>query len=306
MQQDKRNEKIYDTGYRILEVFKLLLEKDISKNDLIESIKSNKCFENVYTKEAFIKYFNTLELSGLRIKKNKNVYHLENALYTLGLNENEIESLFEVIGFINKLHNKTNEQIIKNTLLKIVKYIDDDIKEDVKRAILQEPDKLSPEENLISRLENLIDEQQIVIITYYKKTNNIESVTLELKEIIEKNNIIYLSGYDREHKRNKKICVEAIVSIKQSPKRITNSFSNNNVIFELYGRLASAYKLRPNEISLGFYQGFLSVSSTEEDKEALIKRLLRYGENCKIIKPLYVQQDFVNLIDEMIKNLKEE
>ena len=105
-------EKNYDTGIRILEVLKILLEKDISKQELIERIKSNALFENVYTNEAFIKYFNTLEILGVEMDKNKRIYAIKKALSTIQITKEEKEVLLGIILHIKKLHNKDNESIL--------------------------------------------------------------------------------------------------------------------------------------------------------------------------------------------------
>ena len=40
-----------------------------------------------------------------------------------------------------------------------------------------------------------------------------------------------------------------------------------------------------------------------EDKELLMLRLLKYGENCKIVKPQYLQEEMMEITNEMLKNL---
>ena len=58
----RKTEKNFDTSLRILEVLKVLLNENIKKIDLIEKLKANSKAGVVYTQEAFIKYFNTLEI----------------------------------------------------------------------------------------------------------------------------------------------------------------------------------------------------------------------------------------------------
>ena len=76
----KKSEKNHDTGLRVLEVLKILLENEVAKKDLIVQIKTNNLVENVYTYEAFLKYFNTLEFAGFNVCRDKNKYKLINAL----------------------------------------------------------------------------------------------------------------------------------------------------------------------------------------------------------------------------------
>ena len=78
----------------------------------------------------------------------------------------------------------------------------------------------------------------------------------------------------------------------------------NSIVFEVYGRLAALYKLKPSEKVLDFSNNHLTISNTEEDKDALLLRLLKYGENCKIIRPKAVQEEFIKLTNEILKKLE--
>ena len=73
-----KSEKNFDAGLRVLEVLKVLLNENLKKIDLIEKLKSNAVVECVYTQEAFVKYFNTLEAMGFELERVKNQYILLN------------------------------------------------------------------------------------------------------------------------------------------------------------------------------------------------------------------------------------
>ena len=81
----KSYDKNNDTGLRILEILKILIQSDVTKHDLIDKLCQNSKIENVHTQEAFIKYFNTLEASGFKINKENKIYKLENSFVTLAL-----------------------------------------------------------------------------------------------------------------------------------------------------------------------------------------------------------------------------
>ena len=104
--------------------------------------------------------------------------------------------------------------------------------------------------------------------------------------------------------RNRKISISAIKEMKQSPKKASGVSMLNSVVFEVYGRLASLYKLKPSEKVINFSNNHLTISNTEEDKDVLIRRLIKYGENCKIIRPQSVQKEFLELTNNILKNLE--
>ena len=85
----KKSEKKFDAGLRILEVLKVLLNENLKKVEVIEKLKNNDSIESVYSQEAFVKYFNTLEALGFELERVKNKYILLNALYRIDITEKE-------------------------------------------------------------------------------------------------------------------------------------------------------------------------------------------------------------------------
>lgn len=299
-------DKNFDTGLRILEVLKILQNKDVSKNDIINELKNNNLFESVYTPEAFIKYFNTFELIGLVIEKEKNVYKLKNSLLKVNFSKNEIEVFIDLIKYIKKLHNKKIESELKCLIYRFIKYTDANTQEILLKTLQEINCNMNGNNNTIGFLEKLLYDNQLVTITYYKNKFVQENITVIIKEIIEKNNDIIIVCYDSSKSRNKKIYLSSVISIKQSPQKASNAQYLNSVVFRLYGRLASLYKLKTSETVLDFSKDYITVSNTEEDKDFLLRRLLKYGENCKIIKPQSMQKEFIYLTNDILKNLQEE
>lgn len=299
-------EKKHDTGLRILEVLKILLEKNLSKTELIEKLKENDLVENVYSQEAFLKYFNTFELSGLKLNRFQGKYSLNNALLKINLSKKEQEMLILLINSITKLNNKSEEEIMRNFFLKINKYIDIDLNNELDNIINKETSiqNSNIRNNIIETLKHLIYEEQKVNITYKKTDNTEETDTFELKEIIEKDNCIYVVCYSPLLGRNRKININSIKSLNQLPQKISGVCYLNSIVFEVYGRLASLYRLKPSEKVIDFSNNHLTISNTEEDKDSLLLRLLKYGENCKIIRPKSLQEEFINLTNDILKNLE--
>ncbi|HIS88146.1 TPA: WYL domain-containing protein [Candidatus Avigastranaerophilus faecigallinarum] len=299
-------EKKHDTGLRILEVLKILLEKNLSKTELIEKLKENDLVENVYSQEAFLKYFNTFELSGLKLNRFQGKYSLNNALLKINLSKKEQEMLILLINSITKLNNKSEEEIMRNFFLKINKYINIDLNNELDNIINKETSiqNSNIRNNIIETLKHLIYEEQKVNITYKKTDNTEETDTFELKEIIENDNCIYVVCYSPLLGRNKKININSIKSLNQLPQKISGVCYLNSIVFEVYGRLASLYRLKPSEKVIDFSNNHLTISNTEEDKDSLLLRLLKYGENCKIIRPKSLQEEFINLTNDILKNLE--
>lgn len=300
-------EKKHDTGLRMLQILKIMLENDVSKSELIEKLKNVSNEKHVYTPEVILKYFNTFELLGLKlIKGEKCRYSLQNALFQVDFSEKELKILYKFIEDIKKLNNKSDEEIMRKLVLKLDKYTSYDLT-DFQKSMLKEEKYLYNEnvkENVITSLKNMIYDGQSVDLTYMENNGEESTVTVELKEIVEQRNHTYVVCYNPKVGRNKKISLDAITSIKQSPKKASGISCLNSVVFEIYGRLASVYKLKPSEKVLNFSNNHLTISNSEEDKDVLLRRLLKYGENCKIIRPKTLQKEFLTLTDDILKNLE--
>lgn len=302
----KKPEKKHDTGLRILEILRILLDEDLTKNELIEKLKGNIEIESVYTQEAFIKYFNTFELLGLKLKKDRARYSFSTAILKVDLNEEEKKALIELVKFISKFNNRTSEEIISKIFLRLEKYVNLDI-EEILRKTKEEENVLcnnNVKENLIKTLKDMLYEGQNVSITYKKNNLTEETITVELKEIQQLNNNTFIVCYNPKIGRSKKICIDLITSLKQEPNKNTGFDCHNNVTFEIYGRLIRAYKLKEHEKSIDFNANRVVISNTKEDKDILLLRLLKYGENCKIVSPTSLQEEFLALTEKMIKNLE--
>lgn len=301
----KKPEKNFDTGLRILEVLKILLNNDVSKNELIEQMNQNPLFENIYTFEAFIKYFNTLALFGLKIEKNKNIYKLINAFDKISLTNKELKVVVELINYIKKLHSKTAEKQIKDILYKSSKYMDENSRNSIISALNFSLGSIKSN-NLINSLESILYDNRVILITYIKNNKTQETIKVILKEIIEKKDDIILVCYDKKNARNKRINAASIISVVQTPNLATHeTFSNDSVIFQIYGRLAEVYKLKQDETIVDFTPEYKTILNKGEDRDIIIKRLLKYGENCRIIHPKSIKEEFLALTDELLQNLEE-
>lgn len=300
-------EKQFDTGFRILEILKILLNDNITKANLIEKLSCVSDVEQVYTLEAFIKYFNTIEIAGFKLNRAKNIYKLENAFKYLKLTDEEKDLLLKILSKRGLLYDEKQEDVIKQVSYRFLKYFNNDIKEDTLEKIFN-PNKMSSNDEelqkVLSTLNKLKNDKLMVKIQYESKTNKNNEIIVEIRKIRNENGKFSLLCYVPEKRRNKKIYLDSIVQISQLPMKTTESTSYNTIVFEVYGRLAYLYKLKESEKVINFSNNHLVISNSQEDKDVLLRRLLKYGENCKIIKPVEIQEEFIALTNEILKNLE--
>ena len=285
-----------------------MLNENLTKAALIKKINIQEKSNNIYSLEAFIKYFNTLNFMGLNIEKEKNVYVLKNSLNGLSLKEDEKKIFLEMLENVHLMHNYDLEKVIKKLSFKIVKYIDDkNIDENLLKEIYeksQEKCSLSVNSNVILSLKMLIKDGSQVKIEFLNKNKMVKSIAAFVKEIKEKNNNVFIKCYVPSMGRNKNIALDSVISFNHMPTKKVQNVFKQAVIFEVYGRLVSLYKLKPSESVIDFKNNCLTISNAEEDKDVLLKRLLKYGENCKIVSPVEVRDEFLSMVDNILAKLE--
>lgn len=300
-----KSDKSHDTGLRIIEILKILLNSDADKQTIMEYLKENVGIENVYTNEAYLKYFNTLDILGLNIEKNDGIYCLKQALFSIELNENEEKILKQLIKTIPHLNNKKQEETIKKFILRLDKYVNIDLRSEVKR-LENEPYSDTLKMNIVNTLKQLLDEESEVNISYKNRKGEEFNIDAAIKKIVENKGHYYVLCYNSTMLRCKRICTDYITSVKRSPKSAPSMESNGSVVYEVYGRLAKSYKLKSWETLSDFDSGFMRITNTKEDIDTLLHRLFKYGENCKILQPKSVVDEFLSLTNDVLNNLEED
>ena len=214
------SDKSHNTGLRILEVLKILLENNITRNDIIEKMKENDDIDSVYTQEAYLKYFNTLEVAGFDIEKNKFEYCLKNAFYKTDLSADEKKILTKIVKYIDSLQDEETQKLFIYTMSKLDKYVDFDIQAQL-REIKKDTNIITSEniiKNIIKTFKNFIYEGQQVTITYKRNKTTTETVVYQVKEIGEKDGRYYILCFNPELHKNRKVYVDSIISYEQSEK----------------------------------------------------------------------------------------
>lgn len=299
--------KKHETALRILEILKILLVDNATKDEIIEKLKTKSKVGDVYSYEAFTKYFNTLNLAGLAVEQKNKKYHLKNSVIQASLSEKEKNVIVKLVKSIGNIGNKAFRDILKHSFFKLNKFIDIDLTDYIENITEEDNQALSSniKNNKIITLKKMLEEDYQICLKYKKKNGETESITTELKKIIETKKNVYIVCYDSKLGRNFKINVDSIISINQNPRKKSGMNYLNSVIFELYGRLATSYKLKQSERALHFEHNCMTVSNSEEDKESLLLRLLKYGENCKIIRPNDIKEEFLDMTNVILKNLEQ-
>lgn len=292
--------KKHDSCIRVLEFLKILFEKDIDIKDLKQ--KDRVSLKNIEAPETFLKYISTLYLSGLNIKKIDKKYSLCSYLSEIELDKDEIELFAEIY----KCFNHCCVETMRKDFDEIAKIIINYLKEPSKTVFINKIETLKEKRNnniseKALRFQNYVDLGQKLKIEY-----NGETIIIEPKNVEIENQKIYLIVYNSYSASNMKLLTDNIENIELLPIKNSTINMTLTVAFEVYDRLAVNYRLRENEKIQTFSDGYKLIINYGEDKKELIKRLMKYGENCKIISPKPFQEEFLKeltIIEEKLQGV---
>ncbi len=302
-----------NTSLRVLEILKILIQQPSTSDELIRKIATTENIENIYASETLLKYFHTLELVGLFVEKNKTDgrYFLRNLPLETEFNEEELKLLCLLEGYVNRLYQLRIEEPFNDLLSNLKRSFSKttaDLYKKVKseKSISSDVDSIY-NSSLIKRLEKYCVDSQKLKIGYLSKSNKCTEVyTVEPKGIEYDIDRAYLLAYNPELAQNQKMLLENIIYIAQLPQKAAANISPNTVVFELKGRLAKNYKLKEGEKVINHTKDTIVVSNSVEDKYILFRRLLKYGESCKILQSRAMQKEFLGYVDKIISKLEKE
>lgn len=306
----KKVKKISDASVRVLETLKLLSKENSSIQDILRYFEKIDPDSRIYTSEVILKYINTLKVFGFRFIKEKDKYVLLNYPNQINLAEKELKALM----LIEKASMKFPEEKVKQEIQLFSQDLEKRFSDNTKlvEAKIKKPDfenlKLdySQYENKIKEYEKYcLDKQRVKII--YKKNNRTEhSIIAEPNEINYSGNCVYFNVYNPSTAQIQNIHVDAIIRVEQLPLKSNPTNILTSVTFELKDRLARAYNLHDGEKLLQLKSnGNLIIMNQKEDHNLLIRRLMRYGENCEIIAPKSLREEMKELIKKTLKMYSE-
>lgn len=303
----RKYKKTSDTSIRVLETLKLLSKNSASIHDILHYFEKTDPHNKIYTSEVILKYINTLKVFGFRFVKEKDKYVLLNSPNSFHFDKNDLNAIYTLEKFSQMLPEEKMQSEIAELLQNLEKRFSDET-----RLLSQEIPKSTFADNIfdysnyfeqIREYEKYCLDEQRLKVTYKNKDNSEISEIVEPNEIKYTGNNIYLSVYNPLSALIQDIDFDSILKITQMPQKSNSSCLYTSVTFQLKDRLAMAYKLHDSEKLLHVQSdGSLVILNQKEDRMMLLRRLMRYGENCEILSPQKFKNDMKELIKSTLSN----
>ena len=289
--------KHHDSCVRVLEFLKLLTKEDID----IKELEYDKKFKDIEAPETFLKYISTLEASEIDVRKIEKKYSLCKFLEEIELDDKEIDLIVTVRKAFDACCLEKERGFLEQFLSKLLKSLTLNSKQklDLKLKSLKNSETNRKIAAIANDFQKYVDLAQKLKITYDGETSIVIPKGVEIYE-----DRVLLDVYNPKKAENYKFLTQNIEKIEILPIRVVPVNVTSSVVFEVYGRLIVNYRLRDGERVESFSDEKKVIINTGEDKKALIKRLMKYGENCKITSPKFLQQEMLDELEKVENKLK--
>lgn len=289
--------KHHDSCVRVLEFLKLLTKEDID----IKELEYDKKFKDIEAPETFLKYISTLEASEIDVRKIEKKYSLCKFLEEIELDDKEIDLIVTVRKAFDACCLEKERGFLDQFLSKLLKSLTLNSKQklDLKLKSLKNSETNRKIATIANDFQKYVDLAQKLKITYDGETSIVIPKGVEIYE-----DRVLLDVYNPKKAENYKFLTHNIEKIEILPIRVVPVNVTSSVVFEVYGRLIVNYRLRDGEHVESFSDEKKVIINTGEDKKALIKRLMKYGENCKITSPKFLQQEMLDELEKVENKLK--
>lgn len=291
-------QKRHNSCVRVLEFLKLLTQNDVCLNNIYENSQGK--FKNIEATETFLKYINTLYISGLKVEKSGKKYSLSNALAAINFSQQEFDLFFQIYKNFNNCCISSDKKDFDSFFTNIFKFLHEEDKTFFLKKI--ENLRMDSHQKILAQktqdYQNLISLKQKLKIIY-----NNETFIAEPRDIEIENENIYLIVYKPQDANIMKVLTNNIRSIEVLPAKVKSFGITETVVFEVYDRLAVNYRLRDCERIQTFSENKKVIVNCGEDRKDLIRRLLKYGENCKVLLPKTFQAEFLKSLTNIADKL---
>lgn len=289
--------KHHDSCVRVLEFLKLLTKEDID----IKELEYDKKFKDIEAPETFLKYISTLEASEIDVRKIGKKYSLCKFPEEIEPDDKEIELIVTVCKAFDACCLEKERGFLEQFLSKLLKSLTLNSKQklDLKLKSLKNSETNRKIAAIANDFQKYVDLAQKLKITYDGETSIVIPKRVEIYE-----DRVLLDVYNPKKAENYKFLTQNIEKIEILPIRVVPVNVTSSVVFEVYGRLIVNYRLRDGERVESFSDEKKVIINTGEDKKALIKRLMKYGENCKITSPKFLQQEMLDELEKVENKLK--
>ncbi len=251
---------------------------------------------------TFQKHLFFIKKSGIKIRKKRGVYYIDNYKRVINYTDCETGALAYLIFLANSFLSLKRNKEVGFALKDILLLSNEKNKNTVynKSSYFKKISSYNTYSDKISAIQEYIETETLLSVSILKEKQDIALMPLRVDWSDNGLKIIFLNK-----QTDKEISVPIEKINKIAPLEENKIFVHKKeTVFELMGRLVKSYLLRDDERVVDFTKKTIVVASAQEDKELLFKRLLRYDVLCKVLVPKRDVEKFKDLLSLALDNLE--
>ena len=306
----KNNKKLNEGCLKIFHLLELLYNDKADYDSVVSIFKDEIDETSVNTIQVNLnKYFNTLKIFGIKIKKENNKFKLLSSLYSMNFTIEDLKAISLLTTSVNSFPDIDLTQDVNEFLQSLEARMNNEDKNK-----LNELKQNTPTDNSfyytdlreqIKECEQVCKENCKITVIYKKRKKEIRC-NCTPKDVVYDSKNAYLKVHDYIKHNLIEIPINSILTIIKSPSVASTIEMNTTVIYKLKNRLAKTYKLKEDETSEGFDEdGNQTIINKSGNIDNLIPRLLRYSYDCEIISPKHLREEMKRIINETISLYEE-
>ena len=306
----KNNKKLNEGCLKIFHLLELLYNDKADYDSVVSIFKDEIDETSVNTIQVNLnKYFNTLKIFGIKIKKENNKFKLLSSLYSMNFTIEDLKAISLLTTSVNSFPDIDLTQDVNEFLQSLEARMNNEDKNK-----LNELKQNTPTDNSfyytdlreqIKECEQVCKENCKITVIYKKRKKEIHCKCTP-KDVVYDSKNAYLKVHDYIKHNLIEIPINSILTIIKSPSVASTIEMNTTVIYKLKNRLAKTYKLKEDETSEGFDEdGNQTIINKSGNIDNLIPRLLRYSYDCEIISPKHLREEMKRIINETISLYEE-
>ena len=297
---------ITKTGYRALFILMKLIEKPLSRDEILECLSADPIAKKDFSKDTITNTINALRLAGCIISRptlrTGNKYILKSHPFGAILTTQQVEALQNLRENIVSTGDWELLIYLNNLYAKIARLTPDN---ETKNLLLNKHPLRNIDYKLINKLLFCAKTNHKLNITYLSPQNGEENFDFAPEYLTFENEKLYVWGHNKKHNEFSFLRVDRIKKIN-SATFITNEDKAKEfpkevvcVQYKLKGYSAQTYAKNEHEKILQEYKNdeySLLISANVTNKFNFFQRILSFGTDCLIISPDKIKQEFVDTL----------
>ncbi|MBO6087712.1 hypothetical protein J6P92_05120 [bacterium] len=298
-------QKYNDSCIKLFNFLKMLYEGDVEFKTVINHFSDGSYDGTSNTHVTLNKYLNALKIFGINIKKVKHKYTLQSPVYKINFSNEDYKCINLLKEHFNNLPEGKNKKTFESFLRALEIRLDDTGKNNAEANISPNDTKFSSSEMVEQiKLYNKYcqDKMKLEILYTNDKGENI-NLLCSPQEVSYIKRKVCLKVIGNNGSRIYDIPLEAVKSINQTGSKVSGQSIPTTITFRIKNRLAKNYRMRDCEhLETIESNGNKIIVNQGEDLDILLKRLMKYGNECEVISPKFYKDEILNRINKTLSN----